>query len=323
MLILDTGYVKIGIDTRDQDKLSEFLNKSFSRRYLPDYNITILDNYEGKLDVLIKWILENTGFTISGFYLNSNPEIFIIRSGIPQAYINESPVFFLLQVVSRAYVRKNYIVFTDTVALYLNGKTVLLMGYPHTGKSTLSVLAYAHGYIPLSTENTVAEIREDGIHVVSGTPILVYDPRVEHIFNIKVDFDEKTKHGYHIIDLDKHLPKRKEILKKKPLINKIYVLHCSYNAGNPDLDLVKGRKIKKILWYFATALLKGIDYYEPYPLDLIDEKTASILKEKIDFMNRIYNGKIYEIYGRHDKVYKLILETLGTGGGSSYISTCS
>ncbi len=315
MLIIDTDYIRIGIDVDQPDTLYSSLLKSFPRRYIPDYTVFLDKNKE--FDSLIKWILQGNGFKVVNIELGGNIERFVIRSPIPQPYISESPVFFLLQVMARTYARKGYIVFTDTAAVYLDGKTVLLMGYPHTGKSTLSALALAYGYIPLSTENTVVEIQDDKARIVSGTPILVYDPRIEKLFNIRIDYDEKTKHGYRIVDLDKHVPERKKILRKKPEIDSIFILHCSYRSGNPDLEPVRGRKIKKTLWYFATALLKGMDYYEPYPLDLTDNRIETMLGENIDKMGRIYGEKIHEVYGRHDKVYKTIIDLIGTGGGSS------
>ena len=315
MLILNTRYIKIVIDAEHDEKLRISLQHSFPRRYLPDHVVEV-DESE-YYDAYVKWILDNSGFRVLNVELGGEVERYVIRSGVPQPYVNESPVFFLLQVMARTYSRRKYLVFTDTAAIHVGNKTVLFMGYPHTGKSTLTALALAYGDTPLSTENTVVEISEDGARIVAGTPILVYDPRVEELFNVRIGFDEKTRHGYHIVDLDKRVPERKKILESRPKVDYIFILHCSYKSGEPDLEPVRGRKIKKTLWYFATALLKGMDYYDPHPLDLTDDRIETILGENIDRIGTYYGDKIFEVYGRHDKVYKTLTEIIGSGGGSS------
>jgi len=309
MLIIKNNMVKIGVETDiEQYKLEQALNTNFPRRYIPDYDI-VVDDASG-LDVFIEWHNSTNGFTIENIEFTHSMERYIIKSPIPQPYTNESPVFFLLQVMTRALVRKGYIVFTDTVAVSIEGEVVLLMGYPHTGKSTLTALSLAHGDIPLTTENTIVKVEHDGVKLLGGTPILVYDPRVEDIFNVKIGCDEKTKHGYNVVDLNKRIPGRREILESKPLIHSIYILHCSYRSEDADSELVKGRKIKKTLWYFASSIIKGVDYYEPHPLNLADSKLEEKLSRDIDVIAERYDNRIFEVFGRHDQVYKLIRDKI-------------
>jgi len=304
VLKIKNRYFNIGVDCTNEDLLSESLDTTFPRRYLPEYKLS-RDNGV-YVDALVKWIISNDRFELIEYRLGEDKDSYIIRSSPPKPYINESPVFFLLQIITRVLIKKGYIVLTDTSAVWINGKTILLVGYPHTGKSTLSALALYHGDIPLSTENTVIEIDGGEARIINGTSVLVYDPRIEDLFNVKIKYDELTRHGYRIIDLNKHVLDRKKILEQKPVINQIYILHCSYRSGEPDLEPVRGRKIRKTLWYFATALIKGIDYYEPNPLDLSTDKELEILGKKIDRLGEIYGDKINEIYGRHDKVYEYI-----------------
>jgi len=305
MLIIKNDLIKIGVETDiEQCKLQEALNTNFPRRYIPDYDVVVDDVSE--LDVYIKWYNSISGFTVENIEFTHSMERYVIKSPIPQPYTNESPVFFLLQVMTRALARRGYIVFTDTVAISIDGKVVLLMGYPHTGKSTLTALSIAYGDIPLTTENTIVKVDDDGVKLIGGTPILVYDPRVEEIFNVRIGYDEKTKHGYNVIDLNKRISIRREILESKPLIHSIYILHCSYRSEDADSELVKGRKIKKTLWYFASSIVKGVDYYEPHPLNLADSKLEEKLSRDIDVIAEKYDNRIFEVFGRHDQVYRLI-----------------
>lgn len=69
------------------------------------------------------------------------------------------------------------------------------------------------------------------------------------------------------------------------------------------------REIKTTLWYFATSLIKGMDYYNPSPLDLQfgGEATGNIACLLAEFSEN-YGRQIYEIFGRHDEVFKRITE---------------
>ncbi len=308
MIIMDHGAVKIGIDTNDEEKLLISLNNSFPKRYIPSYNLS--RNGYRELDVYIEWRKGSNKFKLLDYRLDRETDYYVIESPYPQPYTCESPVFFILQVLSRSYLKKGYIIFTDSVSINIGGKTILLLGYPHSGKSTLTALAIAYKDTPLSTENTVLKIKDNGIGVVNGTSILIYDPRIEELYNIKIGYEDVTKHGYRIIDLDKHVPNRRKLLEKETIVENIYILHCSYRSGETDLETIKGRKIKKTIWYFASALLKGIDYYEPGPLHLLDNILENKLRTVVKHIGELYNGKIYEIYGRHDNVYNYIKKRL-------------
>ncbi len=303
MLVIDGGAVKIGIDVDEPNVLMDSLMSSFPRRYIPDYRIT----WNGSVDAIVKWVLVDKGFNVLGLELSDKLDRYFISSPPPKPYTSESPVFFLLQVLTRSFTKKGFIVFTDTASIRVNGKTLLLMGYQHSGKSTLTALSLYKGYIPLSTENTVVEFNGDVMRVVSGTPILVYDPRIEGLYGVKLPCDEETRHGYRIVDLDKHVPKRREVLKEKPIVDHIYLLHCSYSSMGPDIEPIRGRKIKKTLWYFATSLIKGVDYYEPHPLNLMDEHVEEKLGYMIDRIGETYGERVSEVYGRHDLVLNKII----------------
>lgn len=306
MLALATDHVTVAIEYSNPGELVNALKHSFPRRYLPDYKVewSVPDAY----NALIEWIPSSGYFGVLKMELGESMDTYVIESSLPQPYVNESPIFFLLQVIARAYTRRGYLVFTDSVAVYVNGRVYLLVGYPHTGKSTLASLTLALGGIPLSTENTVLELSESGaIRVAGGSPILVYDPRIEDLYGVRLSFDEETRHGYRVVDLNKHAPERVEVISRKPSVDYIILLHCAFNTAGVGLEPVKGRKIKKTLWHFATALLNGDDYYEPYPLSLIDEKTTLAVSSALSRISEYYEKRVYEVFGRHDKVFEAIL----------------
>lgn len=302
VFVISDNYIRIGIESTGnyEDQLERLLQESFPRRYLPSSSTY---REPGGIDALIKWYVVENNLEISSYIQYPYYDEYVIKAPIPKPYVSESPVFFLLQVFAKAYVRKNYLILTDSVAIHTNRKTILLLGYPHSGKSTLTALSLAHGDIPLTTENTVVEVLDNGLRVVNGTSILVYDPRVEEVYGIKIEYENTTRHGYRIVDLDKAVPARREIIKQKPVVNEIYILHCSFNAGGPGLEQIAGRKIKKTLWYFVSSLLIGVDYYEPHPLYLVDQKILEKLVNTLDKLSRTYSNKVFEIYGSHEKVY--------------------
>lgn len=315
--------MRIGIDVSDEVKLIDALYKTFPRRYLPSFGI-IRSDIEccNDLDAYIKWQLSNK-FLVNELSISDKIDMYIISSPIPQPYIAEEPVFFLLQVIARALAKKGYIVMTDAISLYVGNKAILFIGYPHTGKSTISAIALARGYIPLSTENTIIEVDESAARIISGSSVLVYDPRIEEIYGINLKYDELTKHGYRVIDLDKHYPERTSILERRPVIDSIYLLHCSYNSVGFSYEEVKGRKIKKLLWHFSSALVRGLDYYNPYPLSLSDHVVDTKLSTSLDRLAAIYTGKFYEVYGKHDNVLDAVIRKIGSVEDHHDISTCN
>lgn len=307
MFILSDNYIKIGVESIDyfEKQLENSFASSFPRRYLPSYDIYREQN---NIDSLIKWQTSSSGFELINYKQLLDRDEYLIKSPLPEPYVNESPVFFLLQVFARTYVRRNYFVLTDSVAISMGRKTVLLLGYPHSGKSTLTTLSIINNDTPLSTENTVVELTNSGLRVINGTSILIYDPRVEYLYGVKLEYDTVTKHGYRVVDLDKLIPNRKSIIKSKPVVNEIYILHCTFNSGEPGLEAVTGRKIKKTLWYFLSSLLIGVDYYEPHPMYLLDRLILDKLVNTLDIISKTYCDRVYEIYGSHNKAYTYIKE---------------
>lgn len=114
-----------------------------------------------------------------------------------------------------------------------NGKAVLLLGYPHTSKSTLTAIVASKGYVPLSTENTLIKV-DGSIRIDGRTSILVYDPVIKDLYDIKLPAHEKTRHGYIVVDLNKLYPERTLLIKKGVEVQSIYVLHCSFHSISAD-----------------------------------------------------------------------------------------
>lgn len=305
MLILKGAGFSIGIEAEEEliDKLYSSLNHIFPRRYIPSYNVSV-DGGEEAIDALISW-MGGGGFAVEKYLLRDEGiDEYVVRSGAPEPYGNEAPYFFLLQTIARSIVKNNYLILTDSVSFKYNGRTYLLAGYAHTGKSTLLALAIMNKAIPLSTENTVISVSSEGMRIVNGTSILVYDPKIEEMYGVEIEYHSKTRHGYRIVDLDKLYPDRNNYYGQ--VVDEIYVLHSSFKSVGVDADLVKGRKIMKTLWYFATALIRGLDYYPPYPLVLSTKKVDEKINDMLQSISKKYSGKFYEIYGRHDYIFKYI-----------------
>ncbi|CAB49129.1 hypothetical protein [Pyrococcus abyssi] len=283
----------VNIDFRGEldDGFEEAFLGTFPRRYLPD-----VSQSKGGAHVVIDRFKGNKFRVFSVSY--GKVDEYKIESPVPSAYLNESPVFFLLQVAARAGAKINRTFITDSVALEVDGRGILFLGYPHSGKSTISALALANNLNLLSTENTVVEAREDGIYVVGGTSVLVYDPRVEEIYNVSVPYTDFTRSGYRIVEVNSE--RRSKSLEKGVKVELIVVLHTAFNFPGASFSPVTGRKIKKTLWYFATSLLKGMDYYEPGPLDL--PITEEIMANLNNLLSKASSVRIVEAFGNHKDV---------------------
>lgn len=293
------GGVNIRFEGELQDGFLQGFQHTFSRRYLPEpilnegclsgYN-SVVERYRG-----VEFKVLESRYDVDGVL-----DYFKVVSDIPQPYLNESPVFFLLQVAARGGAKIGRFFLTDSVAVVdSNGEAILFLGYPHTGKSTIALMAYSKGLEVLSTENTVVELREGKLHVVGGTKVLVYDPWVAEVYNIKETFSEETKHGYRVVDLAKATSKAVDAE-----VRSIAVLHSAVGCGNASLVPVKGRKITKILWYFTTALIKGVDFYEPNPLDMpFSTDIEANLRTFLSYIVKNYEGKIFEVFGNHNSIF--------------------
>jgi len=295
----------IKVSIRSLSDVEEFiigLDNLFARRYIPSFSLGLDDNGE-EPDVIIEWKKSDEYLKVSKATLGDTDE-YQISSSSPRPYLNESPYFFILQVLSRAYVKKGFLMFTDTVSIYnpAEGTAYLLMGYPHTGKSTLLALALVNGYTPLTTENTLIQVAEDGAEITGGTNVLVFDPKIKEIYGVDLKPVEVTKHGYGIIDLSeiKYPP--------KATISTIYVIYCSFASRGASLKEVRGRKALKTLWHFSNSIIRGLDFYEPYPLNLSDANINSKILTGIKRLSFLYERKFYEIFGSHPEVLKKILE---------------
>ena len=299
------GGVNVGFTGELDDGFENGFGGLFARRYLPDVSMDV----KGDRDVVIERFKGETFRVFSAVYDHLGRDEYKIESAVLSAYGNEAPVFFILQAAARAGAKRGRIFVTDSVGVVAkNGKAVLFVGYPHTGKSTMSVLALASGMPVLSTENTIVEVREGKLYIVGGTEVLVYDPRVEGIYGVEVPYDEQTRSGYRIKDL-RGDGRRRKLLKGGVEIDMIVLLHSAFNCMEASFSRIKGRKVRKTLWYFSTALMKGLDYYEPMPLHVpMSEEIGRNLRLFLETASANYSGRMFEAFGNHRAVFDRVFE---------------
>ncbi|AMQ19573.1 hypothetical protein [Thermococcus peptonophilus] len=297
--MISVGGVGVLFEGELDDGFEDGFQTTFARRYLPD----VLRG-DARPNVIIERFKGEKFRVFSSLYDVNSKDYYKLESAVPQAYKNEAPVFFLLQATARAGARKGRIFITDSVSVINeNGKAVLFVGYPHTGKSTISALALSEGLPVLSTENTVVDVRDGRIFVIGGTDVLVYDPKIEEIYGIKVEYQDTTRSGYRIVDISSS--ERRIALRRGVEIEKIIILHAAFGGGDASFSPVRGRKIKKTLWYFSTSLLKGMDYYEPAPLYMpMSDEINSNLNRLLDMAVESYSGAMFEAFGNHRDVFK-------------------
>ena len=301
------GGVQVAINVRGlgENAVAEGFRGSFARRYLPIESVETVDGQPAGVGAVVEW-LEGEGFSVEGYSLSaSSADRYTVRSAPPAAYANESPVFFLLQVAARLYAKRGLVLFTDTISFAdpATGRAVLVLGYPHSGKSTLLALAAAEGYTPLSTENTVVRVDGDAAWILGGSRVLVVDPRAveRYLPPGSLKPTGRTRHGYLIVDLD-------DSYGLKPFrVEAIYVIHCSFASTGASFEPVTGRKAEKLLWHFATSLLKGDDFYHPHPLCLEAGVEANVASA-VSRLAGIYRGRFYEVFGGHRDVFREITE---------------
>ncbi|RLF91347.1 hypothetical protein DRN82_02360 [Thermococci archaeon] len=290
--------VNVKFEGELDDGFEDGFMTSFARRYLPDIFPT-----KGNPHVVVKRV-KGKGFRVLNYLYDYNGiDEYLIESRVPKAYENEAPVFFLLQAVARAGAKIGRIFITDSVAVSDGRRGILFVGYPHTGKSTISALSLSHGLTVLSTENTVVEAKS--LRIVGGTTVLIYDPKIEDLYNVRLSYDSLTRSGYRVKEID--LEGRRKIL-GKARVNAIVILHSAFNCKGASFSPVKGRKVKKSLWYFSTALIKGVDYYEPQPLNM--PVSEIMMKNLEEFLERASKVKMYEAFGNHLDVFKRSLELI-------------
>jgi len=301
---LEIGGVPFSITGELDDGFTEGLRSLFARRYLPDVR-----EKDGRERVLIERFKGERFRVFSAVYDHLGRDEYKIESAVPSAYGNEAPVFFTLQAAARAGAKEGRIFVTDSVGVVSpSGRAVLFVGYPHTGKSTMSVLALAGGFPVLSTENTVVEVRGKALYIVGGTDVLVYDPRVEGVYGIKAPYNTKTRSGYRIKDLSSS-EERLELLEAGVKIDLIIVLHAAFNCMEASFSKISGRKVRKTLWYFSTALIKGLDYYEPMPLHVpVSDEINRNLWDFLQTASENYSSRMFEAFGNHRAVFDRVME---------------
>ncbi len=280
------------------------LTTLFSRRYLPSYSVRRGRVPRG-VAAAVDW-LPGDSFAITSIRLSDEEEDrYVVESPPPQPYVNESPYFFLLQVLSRSYAKKGLVMLTDSVSFMLDsGRAVLVLGYPHGGKSTILAIALSRGYGPLTTENTLVRASDNGVEVIGGSRVLVVDPRSLKRYGVELGLepDEVTKHGYLVYDLENI-----NGLDGPVEVEAIYMVHCSFTATGASLERVRGRKIPKLLWHFASSIPRGTDYYEPEPPSLATPVVDRAISSLVYHAARTYSSRFYEVFGAHDKAFDLIV----------------
>jgi len=287
-----------GIEIRGEVSEKALVN-DFARRYIPELEIC-----RGESDATVVWENGRNCVEILEIQLGDE-DTFRIRSAPPQPYINEHPYFFLLHVFSRLYEKRGYLLFTDTAVFSSQGKGVMLMGPPHTGKSTLMVLAIGHGFVPLSNENSVFEVRNGKLFFLGGATTLTFSSKVEKLLN--VEKDGVTRSGYGMLDLRKFHRKRAKI-------EKIFYLNSSFRSRGFDKEEISGRKITKILWDHSSKIINGGEFYEEFPPNLSTPELSRTRAQKIKEIARVYRGKFLEVFGSHRGIFDGILEEMGWRG---------
>lgn len=295
--------VCIEIHTRGFYELLKSLESEFARRYLPRLSQVDKCVYPS---ATIYWI-DNSDFkVISAVYSSSSKDIYVVQGSPPEPYVNESPVFFLLQVIARSLAKNGYIMLTDSVTVGVGDRTILLLGFPHTGKSTIASIAVSYGHIVYTTENTILKIDENGLRVMGGTRVLVYDPAIRDLYGVNITPHSRTRHGYEVVDLER-LDNIREF-NREISVDEIYLLYTSFSSTGFSRKPIRGRKIGKLLWIFATSLLKGLDYYTPRPLDTpLDENIVYTIDWFIKYIESKYGDSFFEVYGSPLEVFKSII----------------
>lgn len=292
----------IEVHTRQPERLYRSLVTEFARRYIPPIRIC---NDCSQVEAVVHWISGDEFRVLATSFSDELEDFYMVTGPYPEAYVNEGPLFFMLQVIARSLVRRGHVIITDSVFMNTGKKGILLLGFPHTGKSTITSIAIDRGYKVVSTENTIVRASGEKLEVESGTRILVFDPKIRELFGVKIGSTGKTRHGYELVDLD-FLGAR---LGERLYVDEIYVLYTSFSSKGVSATPITGRKVSKLIWYFAVGLLKGIDYYEPSPIDIpLTPRVMKTLTELIDVIKVRYSNRFYEVYGSPVEVFEYITQ---------------
>lgn len=302
MLGLKIRELCIEIVVDNPEYYAEGFSSDFARRYLPTMEIV---DACSKPSAVIYWLNDPEFRVLSSTYSSYGEDIFVVQGYPPEPYINESPVFFLLQVLARALARQGYVMITDSIVIGSNQRNILLMGYPHTGKSTIATIAHSRGHVVYTTENTVVKVEESKVRLVTGSRVLVFDPIVVEKYGLTMKPSKTTRHGYGVIDLDQQ--QQFDQNRDNIYIDEIYVIYTSFSSTGFSKSPIKGRKIAKLLWSFGTSLIKGLDYYSPAPLNMpLDDQIIRPLKQLIEVVEKEYTDKFYEVFGSPLDVFESI-----------------
>ncbi len=297
-LCINVADSSIQIQTERAQELWASLSSAFAKRYLP----RLKNTSECRPDAVIYWFNKDVKFKVLTHNLlpHGLPSLFIVEGKYPSAYSNESPFFFLLQVIAYVLGKKGYVMLTDSITIERGGKALLFLGYPHSGKSSISAVAFSRGFKVYTTENTVIKVTSP-LKIVNGTSVLVYDPAIKNLYGVKITPDGVTKHGYEYLDLEARGVNQLGELD----VDKVFVIHSGFTCKGFSASPITGRKIRKTLWYFSTSLLKGVDYYEPQPLgNLITEDVARTLQIFLEIVEKDYHDKVFEVFGSVPEIFE-------------------
>jgi len=270
------------------------IEEAFARRYIPEIEF----GGRGK-DAFIDWEMGKQVEILEVKF--GKRDYFRIRAGNPQPYKNEHPYFFILQVFSRLYEKKGHILLTDSAVFSQGKKGILLLGPPHSGKSTLMVLAASQGFDLLSNENSVFDLRNEKLIFIGGCNLLTFSPMVKRY--VEIEEDGKTRSGYGMLDLRK-------FERRKVRIEKIYYLHSSFSSKGFDKELIRGRKIEKILWDHASKVVSGGEFYKKFPLNFSTPELSKKRAIKVREMARGYKNKFFEVFGSHIEIFNEIAKEI-------------
>ncbi len=264
----------------------------FSRRYVPDFEVGGEDPRAS-----IVWKLGRPGVIVE----ERGKSRFVIRSDYPEPYRNEHPYFFLLQVFSRLYEESGRILLSDSVVFSSGKEGVVVMGGPHSGKSTLLYLAILNGFIPLSNENSVFSLKGGKLVFEGGATTFTFSRRAAKYGSVVLD--GTTRSGYGYVDLRK-------FDRKRVTIKGLFYIHSSFSSKGFDMEKISGRKVKKLLWSHASSVIRGTEFYSPYPPDLSSEDLNRARAERISDVADFYGDSFYEVFGAHDAIFEFVKEFL-------------
>ncbi len=270
------------------------IDLNFGKRYLP-----ISVRKDVKIKAKLHWEIGKEFEILS---IDKEKEEYFISSPEAKYYSNESPIFFIAQIFSRLLEKENFLFFTDSVVIKNEEEGILLLSQPHGGKSSIAGLFLNEGKEVLSNENSVFKVENGKLIFLTGAPYLTISKKSIEKYNLRLNPIGKTKSGYSVIDLSSYATKN-----EGTEIEKIFILHTSFLGNKCEIEPIeKNRKLMKILWNYSSSVIRGVDFYPPYTVNLsdvnLDKNRAKNLKEISEF----YKNSTFELFGCHSEAFTKI-----------------